>query len=238
MSKNSNADAATDEKYNPCKGKPYNRYNIYYILEREKILQSNPKYCSKTAAAAAADACPADFITGYENLQMPSLPPRYAHLNLSYDWYMPGKRKATKRDHKKSHGLISFQEMARLAADGWRSIDDETLEYVSIVADELKNRHKELMKKYPEFARSNSGGSSKSNKQNGKATKTKQPRESRKSLPKVNMSDLVVSSSSPDVVGCSNSSNSNDAQRKIPSRAKMNEVDIADQDIMAMWYFD
>mmetsp|Transcript_31605 Transcript_31605/g.53902 ORF Transcript_31605/g.53902 Transcript_31605/m.53902 type:complete len:268 (+) Transcript_31605:154-957(+) len=144
--KTSNAAPGTNKSnHDPCKNKPYNRYNIFYILERERFLQSNPSYKTSIAGSTAAASSP-NIVTGYENLDLPDLPQRYAHLDLAFDWYMPGKRKATKRDHKKSHGLASFQEIARFVADGYRNIDDDTFKYITTVAALLKQRHEELKK--------------------------------------------------------------------------------------------
>ena len=41
--------------------------------------------------------------------------------------------------------MASFQEISRTVADGYRSIDAVTLEYVTTVAAILKHSHKELM---------------------------------------------------------------------------------------------
>ena len=49
-----------------------------------------------------------------------------------------------KRDHKKSHGVATFQEIAKFVADGWKTIDKETLKYCTEVARVLKRRHGEL----------------------------------------------------------------------------------------------
>lgn len=134
---------ATTKKYDPCKSRPYNRYNIYYILERERFLQSRPKYKS----AVDKDTCCVDIITGYEHLgDLPPVPLCYANVRLSPDWYMPGKRKVKKRNHTKSHGVASFQEIARVVADGWKAIDDVTLDYCTAMAEILKKRHNELKK--------------------------------------------------------------------------------------------
>jgi hypothetical protein len=74
-----------NKKYDPYETKPYNCYNIFYILERERFLQSNSNNKRKTVPP------PSDFITGYELLDMPALPPRYENLDLPSDWYMPGE---------------------------------------------------------------------------------------------------------------------------------------------------
>lgn len=127
-----------NKQHDPCETKPYNRYNVFYILERERFLQSNYNYKRKTVPP------PSNFITGYELLDMPDLPPRYENLDLPYDWHMPGKHKATKRYHTKSHGLASFKDIARHVADEYKNIDKVTLEYVTRVAAILKQRQGEL----------------------------------------------------------------------------------------------
>lgn len=86
MAKKNSGASAADKKFDPVKAKPYNRYNIYFILERERLLQANPNYNRK-------DACAEICITGYENMDLPHHPKQYGHLDLAADWYMPGKYK-------------------------------------------------------------------------------------------------------------------------------------------------
>lgn len=174
-----------ERKYNACEVRPYNRYNIYYILEREHFLQCDAGYrrekkaLERRAAAAGAHGEGGNsagsklesILTGYEHLDLPDLPPRYEGLVLPHDWFSPGeyqdqrllsllslipdptllhlallsaKRKITKRSHKKSHGVASFREIARVVADGWRNIDEATLVYCTAVAKIIKDRHAEL----------------------------------------------------------------------------------------------
>ena len=83
---NSATSSSKKKKYDPFESKPYNLYNIYYILERELFLQSNSEYQSKDASVI-----PSNFITGYEYIDLPDLPTRYASLDLPFDWYMPGE---------------------------------------------------------------------------------------------------------------------------------------------------
>ena len=46
-----------------------------------------------------------------------------------------------KRRHKKSHGVASFQEIARVVAEGWKTIDRETLSFCTNLAAILKQRY-------------------------------------------------------------------------------------------------
>lgn len=249
--------AANATKYDPCKSRPYNRYNIYYILERERFLQSNSKYKSK-----AADACSANIITGYEDIgDLPSLPPQYAKIELSSDWYMPGKRKLAKRDHKKSHGVASFQEIARKVADGWRSIDASTLEYCTILAKILKQRHIELKKTrglecYAEVNSSNASLSSTTGHDESPIPKTYPNLKQSCSVTSIStMADYIVSSSDTScntynttrkISYSSDYCDDDEDQEDMPGPSSMSsldttatvyfEVDIPDKDIMAMWF--
>lgn len=77
--------------------KPYNVYNLFFILERFLLIQARD--------GMQAPPSTAEF-NGYEGLDLPPLPPRYQHLEptLPEDWYVPGKQRLLKRKHTKSHG--------------------------------------------------------------------------------------------------------------------------------------
>ena len=49
-----------------------------------------------------------------------------------------------KRSHKKSHGLMSFSDIARHTAESWRTVDDETSAFVTEVARLIMVRFKEI----------------------------------------------------------------------------------------------
>ena len=78
--------------------RPYSCYNLFFILERELLLQ---KRQGERHANATSDQ---SFIWGYEGLHIPPVPVRYQHLFLPVNWYVPGKRKAGTRKHSKIHG--------------------------------------------------------------------------------------------------------------------------------------
>lgn len=90
--------------------KPYNNYNVFFILERELLIHargsgsgspSPPSPISSSDGGAIID------FMGYDNISLPELPPRYKHLEATLDanWYVAGKKKLTKRKHTKSlHG--------------------------------------------------------------------------------------------------------------------------------------
>ena len=83
--------------------KPYNSYNLFFILERALLIQA------RTGQSSTSDSAHDD-LSGYEGLEqdVPSLPPRYQHLKLSPTWFIPGKKKNVHRKHTKTHGGKSF----------------------------------------------------------------------------------------------------------------------------------
>ena len=79
--------------------RPHNCYNVFFLLERERLLQSRPAYNPVTAAAAHS---PVPDVAGYGYLEMPDFPTRYKGLVLPPGWYVPGRNRV--RKHVKSHG--------------------------------------------------------------------------------------------------------------------------------------
>ncbi|EJK74621.1 hypothetical protein THAOC_03689 [Thalassiosira oceanica] len=124
--------------YCALKVKPYNRYNLFFILERELILQkNNPTYDPLETFRAP------DFLTGFEGIEMPSeLPKRYSKLVLPPGWYLPGRNK--RRSHTKSHGLMAFTDLSRGVAQNYRTIDKETFNFLDAVAKSLMKRSREI----------------------------------------------------------------------------------------------
>ncbi|EJK46069.1 hypothetical protein THAOC_35284 [Thalassiosira oceanica] len=151
--------ATTMNKYCAMKIKPYNvrcyiffhspddaltsryttqRYNLFFVLERELILQqNNPTYNPFETLRAP------DYVTGFEGIEMPSeLPKRYSKLVLPPGWYLPGRNK--KRSHKKSHGLMAFADLSRDVAQNYKTIDKETYDFLDAVAKSLLKRSREI----------------------------------------------------------------------------------------------
>lgn len=80
--------------------KPYNNYNIFFIVERELLIQARGKQPSPASSSTAFN------FNGYDNIDLPAFPPRYAHLDgmLNPNWFVSGKKHLAKRKHIKSHG--------------------------------------------------------------------------------------------------------------------------------------
>ena len=152
---------------------PHNAYNIYFILERYKLIHEMEWSCG-TGAVQHHPQISYD-LAGYDFLTLPDLPPPHQNLQLPLGWFVPGKN--SKRKHRKTPGcelfdidaaifarsllsalfchfrpsrhhmtVTSFAELARTVAANWKSADKETKEYCVEVARILKKRHTELTK--------------------------------------------------------------------------------------------
>lgn len=127
------------KKFCPMKMRPYNRFNLFFILERELILQSNPEYKS--------DMRRPPFVTGFEDIEVPStLPARYANITIPEGWYLPGRSKA--RSHTKSKNLIPFAALSKAIAQNYKNVDKETFNYLDAISKSMVKRSKELKAKY------------------------------------------------------------------------------------------
>ena len=72
----------SSEALDPRRNRPLNRFNLYYIIERERLLQSIDGYQPDEADGQL----PPDIVTGYEGLELPELPKRYRHIKIADDW--------------------------------------------------------------------------------------------------------------------------------------------------------
>ena len=86
--------------------RPYNSYNIFFALERVLIIEEKRSHLGYPSGGTQTSDFTCTIGSGYENLELPPLPPRYAHLAsvLPDNWCNPGKNVASKRKHKKTHG--------------------------------------------------------------------------------------------------------------------------------------
>ncbi|KAL9178252.1 hypothetical protein ACHAXT_001796 [Thalassiosira profunda] len=112
----------------------FNRYNLFYRLERYLLLHSRG-----AAVPERERAPPGGVANKFEALELPPLPPRYEGVDIPELWFVSSKSRDRKRSHRKSHGVASFAEVARTVASNWKSIDSETREYVTDVSNKLKN---------------------------------------------------------------------------------------------------
>ena len=125
------------------KNRPLNSYNLFFILERELLLQS--KGFDTTKGKGLSRRSTSVYFDDYADLALrfPPLPSRYQSVHLSADWYMHGKDKKT-REHIKTHGVISLKELSRSMAANWKMVDEDIKEYVTEVARMVLDRRDEL----------------------------------------------------------------------------------------------
>lgn len=71
---------------------------------------------------------------------------------------IPAEKK--RRPHRKTHGKISFQELARMVGERWKSLPDNERKYYQDLAQEDMKRQKVAMEEYYAKQNTSSGGSS------------------------------------------------------------------------------
>lgn len=113
--------------------KRYNNFNIFFMLERQLILYSR-------GGAVQIRSTPSPKVQLYADLVLPPPCSRYADLPLSPDnWFvelLAGRDH--KRQHRKSHGLVPFRDLARIIAKNYKQADYDTKAFVNEVAGRLR----------------------------------------------------------------------------------------------------
>jgi len=112
--------------------RPYTSYNLYFTLEKERLLQEKGEgYAANPPSAENIDT------------NQFSRPEQFRHLILPKDWYIVNAERKKLRDNKKKrpppHGVLSFLELTKLVSEGWRNVDKETKRFCDgLAAQELK----------------------------------------------------------------------------------------------------
>ena len=102
---------------------PHNAYNIYFMLERYKLIHDMEGSCG----TAAYD------LNGYDLLTLPDLPPGFQNLQLPLGWFVPGKN--SKRKHKKTHGCESFDIDVAFFACSLLSLFSDSIFVLRVIND-------------------------------------------------------------------------------------------------------
>ena len=83
----------------------FNRYNLFYRLERHLLLHergaSSTKKDADDATASSTDNIKIEVTKKFEAIELPPLPPRYAELDIPRLWFLSAKDSAKKRSHRK-----------------------------------------------------------------------------------------------------------------------------------------
>lgn len=115
--------------------KKYNNFNIFFMLERQLLLQSRGGGIDAIAKKIDTKDHP---MVKHKAITLPPLPRRYNHLPLTSNWFLELlSNQGKKRPHRKSHGLIPFKELAQTVAKNYREIDEDTQSFVNEVAERL-----------------------------------------------------------------------------------------------------
>lgn len=123
--------------------KKYNAFNIFFMLERQLLL--NERDAGINAIANPIDPASSSLTRPTKPLQLPPLCERYAHLPLTSNWFLElTANSGKKRCHRRTHGKISFKELASTIAKNYRSIDTVTKAFVDEVTELLASHMKEL----------------------------------------------------------------------------------------------
>jgi hypothetical protein len=74
--------------------RPYTPYNIFYLLERELMVQEPKESLENVSPSASVNGNPEDQL---------ELPARYKGIVMSPSWYDPNRKE--KRKHRRTHGV-------------------------------------------------------------------------------------------------------------------------------------
>ena len=76
----------------------FNRYNLFYRLERHLLLHERGAVTKKDEVVAKSDGGEAG---KFETLQLPPLPSRYQGIDIPKLWFLSSKGSDKKRSHRK-----------------------------------------------------------------------------------------------------------------------------------------
>jgi len=110
------------------------------MLERQLLLQARGGGINAIKDPVDTTNLP---LVRHKELQLPSLCQRYKHLPLTSNWFAElTHHHKKKRKHTKSHGLLSFKELAKTVATNYREIDHDTHAFLKEVTKRL-GRHRD-----------------------------------------------------------------------------------------------
>lgn len=118
--------------------RPLSAYNLFFSEERERILKEiDEKEGGGVKKEESTD------VEGADDSKEDSSESKPKALLRPM---IPSQKK--RRPHRKTHGKISFQQLARMVGERWKSLDDERREYYKELAREDMRRQKIAMEEY------------------------------------------------------------------------------------------
>jgi hypothetical protein len=125
--------------------RPLSAYNLFFSEERERILK---EIDVKEGGSAAADSASKDEETVKEESATEATEgeddadkPKALMRPL-----IPAQKK--RRPHRKTHGKISFQQLARMVGERWKALPDDQRKYYQGLAEADMKRQKVAMEEY------------------------------------------------------------------------------------------
>lgn len=129
--------------------RPLSAYNLFFSEERERILKEIERKEGKDEGEEEKDDV--EVKTGEE-------PPEGSEVDKDEKpkallrSLIPAQKK--RRPHRKTHGKISFQQLARMVGERWKNLPDDERKYYQDLAHEDMKRQKTAMEDY--YANQNS----------------------------------------------------------------------------------
>jgi HMG (high mobility group) box len=126
-------------------------YNLFFSEERERILKEIAK--KEGTSDAGGDSEEGEKGTVGEDSDNAKDGEDEEKPKALLRPLIPAEKK--RRPHRKTHGKISFQELARMVGERWKSLPDDERKYYQDLAQEDMKRQKVAMEEY--YAKQNSG---------------------------------------------------------------------------------
>lgn len=122
---------------------PLNAYNFFFSDERDKILHN---ISSESISCTSSNESSFSLEHNYKDFSNMSLEEKQQVLKRYND--RSEERRKRKRPHRKSHGMIAFQELASTIAQRWRALPDERRAFYLSLADMNTKNYQTSMNEY------------------------------------------------------------------------------------------
>lgn len=119
--------------------RPLSAYNLFFSEERERILKEIEKKEGKAEGTAGEEGESKEVSVKEEKDEKEK--PKALLRPL-----IPAQKK--RRPHRKTHGKISFQQLARMVGERWKSLPEKDRKYYQDLAQEDMKRQKIAMEEY------------------------------------------------------------------------------------------
>jgi HMG (high mobility group) box len=116
-------------------------YNLFFSEERERILKEIEKKEGKEGDEPEIEDKPVEEEEEAEAKEGDEEKPKALLRPL-----IPSQKK--RRPHRKTHGKISFQQLARMVGERWKSLPEDERKYYQDLAQEDMKRQKLAMEEY------------------------------------------------------------------------------------------